>query len=163
MSTVTTIIFEKNGVRVFTGAVANEICEWLIENGCSIRMEPWPYEEYRFAVEPDALARLKEDVEAYKLFSLEDDALHHIFLSTSGPRMTNREFLASKLPLIFDSTDGFEIRSRFGDNDIFFGVCVEDECVWEFEVQIKHEGGFYRRIDNPEWDSEFPWEREKFY
>ena len=163
MSTVTPIIFEKNGVRVFTGAVATEISEWLIENGCSIRMEPWPFEEYRFAIEPDALAKLREDVEVHKLFSLEDDALHSIFLGTSGPKTTNREFLASKLPSIFDDTEGFEIKSRFGDNDIFFAIYVDDECVWEFEVQIDHRGAPYRRIHNPEWEDEFPWEREKFY
>lgn len=163
MSTVTPIIFEKNGVRVFTGAVATEISEWLIENGCSVRMEPWPYEEYRFAIEPRALAELKEDIEVCKLFSLEDDALHHIFFSTSGPKKTNREFLASKIPEVLGDIGDYEIHSTFGDNDIFFGIYVDDECVWEFEVQIDHRGAPYRRIHNPDWEDEFPWEREKFY
>lgn len=163
MSTITPIIFEKNGARVFTGKAAASVAEWLIENGCPVRMEPYPYDEYRFAIEPSALHQMKLDVEEYKVLPLEGDALTDVFLTTHGPKTTNREFLASKIPEVLGDIGDYEIHSRFGDNDIFFAIYVDEECIWEFEVQIKHEGGFYRRIDNPEWDSEFPWEREVFY
>lgn len=163
MSTVTTIIFEKNGVRVFTGAVAAEISKWLIESGSYVRMEPYPYDEYRFAVDPTTLHYLKLHVEKHGMFSLMEIALTEVFLGPLRPRTTNKEFLASKLPSVFDNTEGFEIKSRFGDNDIFFGIYVGDECIWEFEVQVDHRGAPYRRISNPEWGDEFPWEREVFY